>query len=428
MPFAIILAFLYTNLILSSICGFMSLRYSFTLTFFPAFFITLFLAFFHRVVVLQKVFLFSKKEGKYLCLVAILGVLSLLSFTLNIERYNFDMSVRLFNLLIPSSIVLLHFTIWATPHRRNDLSYIFSVIFVFFVIDALVSFLTFIGGNILHIIPINVFYNNDELRVTLFTYGSNVLIRTPGIFPTGGGNASFVLVINSFVLCHLLFNYQSTYAKAILIILLLITLLLISFTISRRGILILFLDYVLAAFLFAFSKNKLGAYLTFLTSAFMLTFAALSVYNLFPLAFTSTSLLKRLHFWKQNVFNILGNDIFGLLFGNAITQSSFDFVSSDHFVLIDNGFLSLIIYGGIPLLLIFILLYIYILFPNIRMFSMPASPHIHWLSAFNIMMIFNMFTLSFFSNLIMSVATSFTYYTLINVITKRLVMNSRQLR
>lgn len=416
------LALFFVNLILWIGTGFLGIEYSLTRTFFPLLFL-LFLVFGTRELVLRVGSVTIDRTNRAFVLLGMILVATVLvSWSANFLQMRLPLEVSLFNLLVPATLALVGLLIWLGPASEATLRRTLGVVLGFAVLNAVLSAGIFTTANLLEIVPAEIFYVNERYPVSLIEIGGDAWVRTPGIFENGGSNGSFLLLTLGLTFAYLFFGPADRRSRRRawgLRALVLLHIVLIVFTLTRRSLVALVVQLLLVAIIY-FSRRRLVRPVLFTGLAFTVvggTYVAL------PDVFSMETLSHRFGYWREAFELLGGNGALHVLFGFGVTQSSLDFLSDPGISIVDNSYLDLWMYGGALYFLAAMLWYGALLAVNLRVLRRRAHPH-EWLAIFNVLTIATIAVTSLAAVFLGNLSEAFIYVVCLNLSTRYLVVTS----
>lgn len=416
------LALLFVNLILWIGSGFLGLDYSLTLTFFPLLFLLLLVLATRKLVLRVGSVTIDRTNRAFVLLGMILVASVLVSWGVNFLRMRLPLEVTIFNLLVPATLALVGLIIWLGPVSEATLRRTLGVVVAFAVLNAALSAGIFTTANLLEVVPAEIFYVNDRYPVSLIEIGGEAWVRTPGIFESGGSNGSFLLLTLGLTLAYLFFGPADRRSRGRtwgLRALVLLHILLLVFTLTRRSLFALVIQLLLVAIIF-FSRRRFVRPVLFTGLAFTVVGGT---YVAVPDVFSMETVSLRIDYWREALELLGENGALHVLFGFGVTQSSLDFLSSSEISIVDNSFLDLWVYGGALYFLAAMIWYGALLAVNLRVMLRGTHPH-EWLAIFNVLTIATIAVTSLAAVFLSNLTEAFIYVVCLNLTTRYLVVTS----
>lgn len=386
--------------------GFINKKLSLSLIFYPILFIGILIGFVFELLFAKRKRYWNEFNLFYLLINIIMLIIIVLTWLLNFYMFHFPLKIKLFNLIIPFSVFIIPLVLLISEARDEDFFNLMKLLKIWFWINLIITIIMFFAVNVLEIIPTESFFFNSRYKISLFMIAGKKLLRDPGIFEAGGTNGSFLLLFFNYFLA---LNFLKKSKKRF--ILLIIISLAIFMTLTRRSIVAMFLMISLYFVFTSLKKKNYNFYIKpikLLILIFSLFSIVFIIIYFIPDLFREESLLARFYFWQKNLNELLGRNFYSIFKGYSIIQSALPFLQTDKFVYTDNGFLSLIIYGGIILFLSF-LLYYFILFYNNLLAFVKVENDKKWIALFNLFNIITLFFVMLFSNFIFNITESIFY-------------------
>ncbi len=313
------------------------------------------LFFFFRIFFLR----ISKKDFLPV-ITAVLLILPLIPYSLNVLSFPEKKEVITFALIMPSLLYLTAFLISYSGSVNNlekKLDRYEKLIILFFIIDLVISY---IESLLLTLFPNfkRILYLSERMNSIIFAPLDEP--RIPGIFNSGGANGFFLIVgMNT-----LYFKFPDWKKK---LLLLAISTPAIIFTYTRKIYLIylfwlIFITYYEVARKVRIKGEKIPSLLFVFIIIFLTAFLLLILMSQTQITndagiFQADSFFTRLKEWNHVLDVLSSSSIFHFFFGFGVLQSILDkFNRYGLPIYIDNMFISLIAYGGITYLLVYLLL------------------------------------------------------------------------
>jgi hypothetical protein len=391
------------------VAGFLERDLSLTLTFLPFFYSVLAVTAFRGLVLQGQRIRLSRSASIFVWLSVLMIALALTSGLLNVSLLRLPVSVALFSVAIPVTILMLQLVIWLTPSGAGELRGLLRVLWVVWVIDAFVSMVTFVGVNVAHLLPAQVFWLNQRYVSILFPVAGQLWVRATGIFESGGSNGSFLLILLSLSASYVTFRAPRRFRLGLWALLAVQTALVFS-TLTRRSILGMWTVVMVILVLGALQGRR--------TWVPVGGIVAVSVGSLvlLPSLSSARTLVMRIGFWRAGLERLVYEEPHGLFVGLGVTQSASRFLDQADFALIDNTYLALVTFGGVVFLVLFLAYYVLLLIANLRLLRrIPTEDH--WLAAANVAMIANLFVVSIFAVFATNLTEAFPYMLFVNLST-----------
>lgn len=410
--------------------GYLRKDFSLTITFIPFFYFSLILFLSYQLFFKKIQITVNKFELYFFMLHFIILSMIIIAWFMNFNRYNFPISIKLFNFIIPFTVFIMPALIWLFPLNGFNLDQFFKDTRFWFFINILASIFILVVVNIFNLIPESIFYFNPQYNISLYSIAGEKFVRNPGIFESGATNGTFLLIFFNYYLSQYTIETENKRKSKILFMLILLGILIFS-TITRRAFiglgLVLMFYFVLRFIRFKENEFYINPFKVIFFISFFLVIGGLLIYFV-PDLFDNRSLLERVSFWQKNLNALLGDDLLGLITGFGILQASLPFLNMSKFFIIDNLYLAVIIYGGVFLLLIF-LFYFVSLFYLASRYLFDENRFIRRNSLFIILTIIFIFFNSFFASIVFSLVESFFVFIAISLAAKsmmRISINSHE--
>src|SRR5579859_4372163 len=234
MPWDLLALFFFVDVVVWIATGFMHVDYSFSLSFFSIFYVALIATIIrarrrHIDGRLPAETVFVRLSWIWLWTVVTM-------WTIGVATADRSAKGTIFDLLIPVSIALAHLMVWSGEWSERTWRSAIRVVGVVMVCNVVASFLIIWLVNLTSTVPRAVFFLNPHYPVILFKAAGRVLVRTPGIFESGGTNGSFFLLGFAPVLAYLLFGRPSARARVWFSLVLLLLAIGVVATFTRRSL------------------------------------------------------------------------------------------------------------------------------------------------------------------------------------------------
>jgi len=413
---SIIISILYLSIMFWVVGHAFDLNISLSKTFIPLLYLFILIDLLLR---LYKRNIFFEKN-KYIYLLSSLIILSTISAIINFFRTFTQYDIAIFSFVIPFTLLFSQLYLWMMDTSSKQFRKILFSLYIFFVINAIVTVSFFVLINIFRIVDLDLVWNMSIQNTVLMKIAGQTWYRTPGIFEIGGTNGSFLLIFLSIALSKFYYSDKLNKSSFYLISIFFISLL-IFFTLTRRTYLCMFLSVFLLTFIKSFKNFNISKIFMFTLLFITMIFSVFLININFEGIFSLDSLYDRFQFWFMSINNIIGDNVINLLIGLNVLQAALkhSIMSLYSYSVLDSGFIESIMYSGIIFTLLLITYFGFLLRDNINFFlKINDDFEYKWIPLFNIFMIVNMIVLMLFSPFIFNITESFVYLLVINYSTK----------
>lgn len=418
MTWALAFAGFFVDVIVWIVTGFLHWDFSLSLTFFPFFFAVVSYAWIRRELRRGRRTVIGREELRLRRISGGLVAWTLIAWTANGILMDMPGSVRMFTLMSPLTIFVAQYVVWTFDVSWADVRRILRVGIWALVLDGAVSIATFVLFNVWRILPTQLFFFNDRYPVILFIVGGQSWVRTPGIFENGGTNGLYLLLFLALTACLLLFGSPRRRTMLWAAVAVLVTL--VPLTLARRSILSLGVFVLLLGVSVALRRRRFGLLVAI---AAVSVVAGLWFLRAVPDITSSQSLADRFRVWNENLFALYPSNPGHLLVGFGVTQSAFRYLPASRFVFVDNLFLALVLFGGIPYLFGFLAYCAVLLDVNIRA-ARRGKPY-EWLALSGAFCLIVMLVNGQFEGFVFNLPEAFPYLTGLSILTRVVICWSR---
>jgi len=421
MPWALLAAVFFVDVGIWILTGFLRINYSLSVSFFATFYGLLGITAVRLAWSPQKLTQQVEPNRTFTRLGWIWFWVVLLAWGGNAISSDQPAKATLFNLLIPLSLAAAHLAVWGTPWNDRTWVRLGRVFGIVLGIDMVVSVLTIWLVNVTQTIPSLAFFLNPRYPVILFPLAGRLMVRTPGIFESGGTNGSFLLLAAGLCASYTLLAPSSRRSKAAALAALVGLGLLVVGTLTRRSIAgLITLIAVIGGMSALIKRRYILTSLVFLTAIGAVGLVA----YVFPSLFEARSLVQRIDFWSENLETLVGTMPWRLFTGYGQLQSSVEFTQTSGLALLDNGALGLLVYGGVLYFLVVVWYYAELFRLNVRLVrSLDAGSR--WLAVTNVGLLSAMLVIASFSIFVTNITEAFPLMIGSNLLTRSLLERTR---
>ena len=296
-----------------------------------------------------------------------------ISFILNYKEKILPIDYHAYSYIIPFILILLSLLTLSTRFTKKEIYFLQRILIGVFFVNIIVS-LSQIFLLVFDFINIEFFYRNIRYTVIGFLLNGKLLIRIPGIFESGATNAFFTASICLMILSHFQFRKRRSLFLNLMFYLGIIVLV---STLTRRYI-ISFTIIVYIYYLLLSIKEKKKYFFSRIIGLPIFIIIIYISYIYFNDFYQTKSLHDRFYYWKNNLNTIINSD-YHLFYGFGYLQvvikkiKSFSFHGDFPLEIMDNMYLSWLMFGGIFFLTAMLLYLLTVSFFSLKCFLTSSN-------------------------------------------------------